>query len=131
MTVIVRGILMAGTQKRVLIVEDERPLSHALDLKLQHEGFETVIAQNGEECLKAIEEQQFDVVLLDLVMPVLDGFQVLEQLQKKPNHPAVFVLSNLSQSEDEDRVYKLGAKRYFIKSDTPLEVIVAAVKEVV
>lgn len=120
---------MAGTQKRVLIVEDERPLSHALELKLQHEGFITVVAQNGEECLKAISEQLFDVVLLDLVMPVLDGFQVLEKLQGMASHPTVFVLSNLSQAEDEDRVLKLGAKKYFIKSDTSLEVIVEEVKK--
>lgn len=121
---------MVGTQKRVLIVEDERPLSHALDLKLQHEGYETVVAQNGEECLKALEEQEFNVVLLDLVMPVLDGFQVLAELQKKPNPPAVIVLSNLSQTEDESRVLKLGAKKYFIKSDTPLETIVNEVKQI-
>jgi DNA-binding response OmpR family regulator len=121
---------VADTQKRVLIVEDERPLSHALELKLQHEGFETVVAENGEACLKAIDEQTFDIVLLDLVMPIFDGFQVLEQLQKKPNSPAVFVLSNLSQAEDEDRVLKLGAKKYFIKSDTSLEVIVNEVKQV-
>ncbi len=121
---------MTDTKKRVLIVEDERPLSHALELKLQHEGFDTVIVQNGEECLKAIDEQEFDVVLLDLVMPILDGFQVLEQLQKKSNHPTIFVLSNLSQSEDEDRVIKLGAKKYFIKSDTPLETIINEVKQV-
>lgn len=120
---------MAGTQKRVLIVEDERPLSHALELKLQHEGFATMVAQNGEECLKAINEQDFDVVLLDLVMPVIDGFQVLEQLQQKTKRPTVFVLSNLSQAEDEDRVRKLGAKKYFIKSDTPLEIIVNEVKQ--
>ncbi len=120
---------MADAQKRVLIVEDERPLSHALDLKLRHEGFVTVVASNGEECLKALEEQEFDVVLLDLVMPVLDGFHVLEQLQTKPKKPVIFVLSNLSQAEDEDRVLKLGAKKYFIKSDTPLEVIVNEVKQ--
>ena len=120
---------MTDAQKRVLIVEDERPLSHALELKLQHEGFATVLAQNGEECLKAINEQTFDVVLLDLVMPVLDGFQVLEQLQNKENRPAVFVLSNLSQAEDEDRVIKLGAKKYFIKSDTPLETIINEVRQ--
>lgn len=120
---------MADAQKRVLIVEDERPLAHALELKLQHEGFATVVAQNGEECLKAIDEHEFDVVLLDLVMPVLDGFQVLEQLQKKPKKPVVFVLSNLSQAEDEMRVRALGAKKYFIKSDTPLEVIVNEVKQ--
>lgn len=121
---------MPDAQKRVLIVEDERPLSHALDLKLQHEGFTTVVASNGEECIKALNEQEFDVVLLDLVMPVFDGFQVLEELQKKEKRPTVFVLSNLSQAEDEDRVLKLGAKKYFIKSDTPLEVIVNEVKQV-
>ena len=120
---------MAGSQKRILIVEDERPLSHALDLKLQHEGFATAIAQNGEECLKLIDEQTFDVVLLDLMMPVLDGFQVLERLQQKTNRPTVFVLSNLSQAEDEQRVLKLGAKKFFIKSDTPLGVIVDEVKK--
>lgn len=116
--------------KKVLIVEDEKPLAHALELKLQHEGFATTVATNGEECLKLLNEQTFDVVLLDLMMPVLDGFQVLEELQKKPQQPAVFVLSNLSQTEDEQRVLKLGAKKYFIKSDTPLGIIVEEVKKV-
>jgi DNA-binding response OmpR family regulator len=119
---------MTKGQKRVLIVEDEKPLSHALELKLQHTGFVTTVAQNGQECLKLISESDFDVVLLDLMMPVLDGFQVLEQLQQKPKKPKVFVLSNLSQAEDEQRVLKLGAQKYFIKSDTPLEVIVEEVK---
>lgn len=120
---------MDSAQKRILIVEDERPLSHALELKLQHEGFETFVADNGEDCIKAINEQTFDIVLLDLVMPVLDGFQVLEQLQSKPNKPSIFVLSNLSQAEDENRVLKLGAKKYFIKSDTSLESIVNEIKQ--
>ena len=120
---------MADGQKRVLIVEDEKPLSHALELKLQHEGFDTAVAQNGEECLKLVDEQKFDVVLLDLMMPVLDGFQVLERLGQKPTRPTVFVLSNLSQAEDEQRVLALGAKKFFIKSDTPLGVIVEEVKQ--
>ncbi|MEK7152872.1 MAG: response regulator [Patescibacteria group bacterium] len=116
-------------QKRVLIVEDEKPLSHALDLKLQHEGFATTVAQNGQECLALIDSKTFDVVLLDLMMPVLDGFQVLEQLQQKSVRPTVFILSNLSQPEDEARVLKLGAKKYFVKSDTSLSVIVEEVKQ--
>lgn len=119
---------MAGV-KRVLIVEDEKALSHALDLKLQHEGFETFVANSGEECLSALKEHTFDIMLLDLVMPTLDGFQVLEALQGKASSPAIFVISNLSQSEDEARVLKLGAKKYFIKSETSLEVIVNEVKK--
>lgn len=117
---------MSG-QKKVLIVEDEKPLAHALQLKLEHDGCTAVIAKNGQECLQLIEEQEFDVVLLDLMMPVLDGFQVLEQLQSKSKKPTVFVLSNLSQGEDEQRVIGLGAKKYFIKSDTPLSMIVEEV----
>jgi DNA-binding response OmpR family regulator len=116
------------TTKRVLIVEDERPLAHALELKLQHEGFEAVIATNGQECLDLIDKEHFDVILLDMMMPVMDGFQVLQQLQTRPVKPVVFVLSNLSQHEDESRVLGAGAKKYFIKSNTPLSVIIEEVK---
>lgn len=114
--------------KHILIVEDERPLSHALDLKLQHEGFETKIATNGQEALDALKDGTFDVVLLDMMMPVMDGFQVLQEMQKMPNKPVVFVLSNLSQHEDESRVIAAGAAKYFIKADTPLAVIVEEIK---
>lgn len=117
-------------QKHILIVEDEKPLSHALQLKLEHEGFVVTAASDGQECLDLIDAGQFDIVLLDLIMPVLDGFQVLEQLKKKPKMPAVFVLSNLSQHEDEERVLQLGARKFFIKSDTPLTLIVEEVKKV-
>ena len=118
-------------QKHVLIVEDERPLSHALELKLQHEGFLTTVATNGQECLNLLETQHFDVMLLDLIMPEVDGFQVLEHIQNKPDKPITFVLSNLSQHEDEERVLALGAHKFFIKSDTPLTVIIDEVKQVV
>jgi len=118
-----------ATQKHILIVDDEKALSHALDLKLQHEGFTTSVAHNGDECLKALEKDAYDIVLLDVMMPVLDGFQVLERLKNMPTKPTVFVLSNLSQGEDEARVYELGAKKYFVKSNTPLSVIVDEVKK--
>ena len=121
---------MTDVQKSVLIVEDEKPLSHALELKLQHEGFSVMTASNGQECLDLLAKQQFNVVLLDLIMPVLDGFQVLEQIKKLSNQPAVFVLSNLSQHEDEERVLALGARKMFIKSDTPLTTIVEEVKKI-
>lgn len=121
---------MADTSKAVLVVEDERPLSHALELKLQHEGFAVTVASNGQEALDLLSNKHFDVALLDLIMPEIDGFQVLEQLQKKPNVPAIFVLSNLSQREDEERVLALGARKFFIKSDTSLTTIVDEVKRV-
>lgn len=119
---------MIATQKSVLVADDERPLAHALELKLQHEGYAVTVATNGEECLARLESQHFDVLLLDLMMPVLDGFQVLETLRYKKNPPIVFILSNLSQQEDEDRVLALGAKKFFIKSDTPLATIIEEIK---
>ena len=117
-----------ASQKRVLIVEDEKPLAHALELKLKHEGFDVVIAQNGQEALYLIEQSKFDVALLDLMMPVVDGFQVLDKAKDNPDKPIFFVLSNLSQKEDEQRVLALGAKKFFIKSNTPLSTIVEEVK---
>jgi DNA-binding response OmpR family regulator len=114
--------------KQVLIVEDERPLAHALELKLKHEGFEATVANNGEEGLKLIKSGKFDVVLLDMMMPVMDGFHVLLELKDMPNRPTIFVLSNLSQREDESHVLAAGASKYFIKSDTPLAVIVEEVR---
>lgn len=121
---------MTDVAKTVLIVEDERPLSHALELKLQHEGFDVTVASNGRECLDLIENKHFDIVLLDLIMPEVDGFQVLEELKQRSDAPAVFVLSNLSQREDEERVLALGARKFFIKSDTSLTTIVEEVKQV-
>lgn len=119
---------MAG-QKRVLIVEDEKPLSHALELKLGREGFATTVMTNGQDALDILQKEVFDVMLLDLMMPTMDGFQVLEQMRSSGRPmPVVFVLSNLSQHEDEERVLALGAKKYYIKSDTPLSIIVEEVK---
>jgi CheY-like chemotaxis protein len=115
--------------KKVLIVEDERPLAHALELKLQNEGYSTAVARSGQEALDAVQTDRYDVMLLDLIMPGIDGFQVLQQLTGSPNRPTtIFVLSNLSQREDEDRVIALGAKKYFIKSNTSLSTIVEEVK---
>ncbi|HEX8762976.1 MAG TPA: response regulator [Candidatus Saccharimonadales bacterium] len=118
-----------ANQKKVLIVEDEKPLSHALTLKLTNEGFVVTTAQNGQECLDAVKKGHFDIILLDLMMPVMDGFQVLQKLKEFGPMPYVIVLSNLSQREDEERVLSLGAQKYFIKSNTPLAVIVDEVKK--
>ena len=114
--------------KRVLIAEDEKPLSHALELKLQHEGYETVAVGDGEACLKLLESEHFDILLLDLLMPVMDGFSVLERLKDHPDRPVIFTLSSLGQHEDEKRVLGLGVKKYFSKATVQLETIVDEVK---
>ncbi len=115
-------------KKRILIVEDERPLAHALELKLGHEGYETVIAATGTVGLKMATEEQFDLILLDVILPELDGFSVLIQLKEKGNKTPVIILSNLGQDEDRAKAKALGAIDYMVKSNAPLADIVEAVK---
>lgn len=116
--------------KNVLIIEDEKPLAKALQLKLQKVGHSVYVARNGQEGLEAAAQQKFNVVLLDLIMPGMDGFKVLEKLKELPQKPAVFVLSNLSQTEDEQRARQLGAQKYLIKSDTPLATIIEEINKI-
>ncbi len=120
---------MSTVVKKVLVVEDERPMAHALQLKLTHAHFEVETAENGEEGLRLIEKGDFSLVLLDLVMPKLDGFSVLEKMKQKNIKTPVMILSNLSQEEDEKRVKTLGAKAFFVKSDTPIASIVEEVQK--
>jgi DNA-binding response OmpR family regulator len=117
-------------RKNLLIVEDEHPLAHALELKFAHEGFEPCIATDGAKALELASKRKFDVILLDLIMPGVDGFTFLEEMQRSKSKTPVIVLSNLGQDEDKERAKKLGAKGYFVKSNTPILEIVKQVKSV-
>ncbi len=113
--------------KKILIAEDDVSLSKALKLKLASLGFEVAVAEDGEEAMSLVKRQTFDLMLLDLMMPKLDGFGVLEELKKLKHKPVVFVNSNLSQAADKERAMKLGADAYLIKSDVSLKDIVAKI----
>lgn len=113
-----------GSKKQILIIEDERPLAHALELKLQHEGFDTAVALNGEDGLEKALAEKFDLILLDLIMPKIDGFTVLQELKDHNVKTAVIVLSNLGQDEDQQRAKTLGAVDYFVKANTPIAEII-------
>lgn len=115
-------------KKRVLIAEDEKPIAKALHLKLSSSDYEAVVAKNGEEALAKLKEEHFDVLLLDLMMPIVDGFMVLERLKETENSIPVIILSNLSQEEDIQKAKELGAKDFFVKSNTPISEVVDYVK---
>ncbi len=120
---------MAQSNKiKILIGEDEKALSRALELKLSHEGFDVVVADTGEAVLAAMAKEKFNLLLLDLVMPNKDGFAVLEELKEKGSTVPVIVTSNLGQEEDKKRVEQFGVKDYFIKSNTPITEIIAKIK---
>lgn len=120
---------MPTSKKKVLIVEDEKPMARALELKLTHAGFEANAVFNGEEGMALLQKETYALILLDLVMPKMDGFKVLEALQDKKITTPVIVLSNLSQQDDEKRAKALGAKEFFIKSDTPIATIVEKISQ--
>lgn len=116
--------------KRILIIEDEKPLARALELKLTHAGFETKNAANGEEGLALLKQESFDLILTDLMMPKVDGFAVLTALRERGNATPVIVLTNLSQVEDEKRARMLGAMGFFVKSDISVAEIVERIRRV-
>lgn len=114
--------------KKILIAEDEKPMAKAMQLKLVSEGFEVSIAGNGKQALEKLAKEKFDLLILDLVMPVKDGFVVLEELKKSKRKMPVIVASNLSQEDDVKRAKSLGARDFFVKSDTPISGVVERVK---
>lgn len=122
---------MEPTQKKILIIEDEKPLSRALELKLTHEGFLVKVLFNGEGFLPLVKSENFSLVICDLIMPKVDGFQVLQTMKDNDIKIPVIILTNLSQPEDEKRVRDLGATEFLIKSDTPLLKIVENIKTLI
>lgn len=121
---------MKSASKKILIVEDEKPLARALELKLTHEGFEVHVLSNGEGVIPLIETEKISLIICDLIMPKVDGFQILTAIKEKGIKIPVIVLTNLSQAEDEKRVRSLGATEFFVKSDTPLLKIVEYIKNI-
>lgn len=118
---------MAPIAKKILIIEDEKPMARALELKLAHAGFDAEAAFNGEDGIELLQKETYALVLLDLVMPKMGGFTVLKFLKEKKIKTPAMVLTNLSQEDDEKRAKALGAKRFFIKSNTPIAAIVEQV----
>lgn len=120
---------MDSDPKKILIIEDEKPLARALELKLIHEGFLVEVLPNGEGFIPMLEGKIFSLIICDLIMPKVDGFQILQMMKDKKIKIPIIVLTNLSQPEDEKRVRGLGATDFLIKSDTPLLKIIEKVKE--
>ncbi len=118
---------MVGS-KKILIVEDEKPIAKAMELKLNSSGFVAKAVGNGEEALAMLEKEEFNLLIVDLVMPKMDGFGLLEALNEKGSTVPVIVSSNLSQDEDFKKAKDLGAVDYFIKSNTPISKIVEYVQ---
>lgn len=112
--------IMPNRLNRILIAEDDTFILKILKRNLKSD-FEIDSANTGLEAIQKIHAFDYKLVLLDLVMPEMGGFEVLEQLQKEKNKTPVVVFSNLAQEEEKDRAYQLGANGYFVKSDTDID----------
>ena len=120
---------MTKTDFKILIVEDDPFLSKVLGATLKNEGLEVDLAHDGEAALDFIGKNNYKVILLDLVMPVKNGFDVLAELKKKKNKTPVLVFTNLSQEEDKREVMNLGAKGFYVKSNIAISEIIKVVRE--
>jgi CheY-like chemotaxis protein len=117
--------------RRILLAEDDRFLRRAAETTLKQQGYTVITAADGEEALRVARSQPLDLILLDLIMPKLNGFQVLNALKKDAPTALipVIILSNLGQDRDVQQAMEAGATAYFIKADLSLHALVQRVEE--
>jgi DNA-binding response OmpR family regulator len=116
---------------KIAIVEDDIAIVQMYQLKFRAEGYEVAFAEDGEQGLQLIEEFQPDIVLLDLMMPVMNGTEVLKKLRKEDwgKDLKVIVLTNMSESEAPDEMNELGVEEYIVKSDLTPKEVTAKIKQ--
>jgi len=116
--------------KKILLVEDDQFLIDIYQKKLKDSGFEVEVAKDGEKALEILKEKEFDLMLLDIVLPRIDGWKILEEIRKMKGEKKdlekmkIVIWSNLGEKEDVKKGLSLGATSYLIKANfTPSEVV--------
>jgi len=128
---IIKNEINLANAKKIILIEDDRYLCRAYKDGLERAGFRLILAYDGKEGLEKIKTEKPDLVLLDLVMPVLDGFKVLKELKNDDNtrHLPIVVLTNLGQDEDIKKGMDLGAVDYLIKTEYSMREVIEKVKK--
>ncbi len=123
---------MPKNNTKVLVAEDDKFLVKAFAAKLAKDGFDVIVAGNGNEAITEAKKNKPDIILLDLIMPQKNGFDALYELKQNEETKdiPVIITSNLSQEIDIKRGKDLGADDYLVKSDTPIQEIIAKIKQV-
>ena len=117
---------MEGKKGKILLVEDDQMIVEMYKLRLEADGFEVVVTDKGSRALELAQQERFNIILLDVILPETDGFSILQGLksEEKTKNIPVLLLTNLGQESDKDKGIQLGAADYFVKSQhTPAEVL--------
>jgi len=117
--------------KKILVVEDDPFLSNLLKIRLEKERLNVILAKDGDEAIKKIQETDPDLILLDLILPKKSGFEVLQNISLDPNfkNKPVVIISNLGQTIDVQKAKELGAVEYFIKAKISIDDLILKIKE--
>jgi DNA-binding response OmpR family regulator len=116
---------MSEQKTKVAIIEDDMAIVQMYRMKFEHEGYEVATAADGAGGLQLIEDFEPDIILLDLMMPNMNGLEMLAKLRNQPSgHQAkIVVLTNMGDTETATRVYKMAADDYIVKAEmTPKQV---------
>jgi len=116
---------------KILLVEDDNNLREIFEMRLQAEGYETLTASDGEEALVVALKEKPELIIADVMMPKMSGFEMLETMRAAPDTSKikVIMMTALGQAEDQARDEKLGVVKYLVKSQVTLEDFVRVVKE--
>jgi len=119
--------------KKILLIEDENLMIELLEKKLTQEGYEVLVAKDGVEGVEKMREASPDIILLDIIMPRMGGFEVMETMSKDEELKKIpiIVISNSGQPVELDRAKRLGARDWLIKTEfDPQEVIDKVIKQI-
>jgi DNA-binding response OmpR family regulator len=124
---------MPEESKKIMIVEDDRFLSFLMKARLEKDGFTVLQVFDGEEAIQLLKTEKPSLVILDLIMPKVTGFEVLKTISMTPElaRIPVVIVSNLAQDSDIEKARELGAKEYFIKVKVSIDDLVEKIKALV
>jgi|SRR3989344_5863545 len=116
--------------KKILLIEDEPLLANLLKQRLEANSFEVMLARDGEEGLKILRDTKPDLILLDIILPKISGFELMETLRSNTSfqQAPIVIISNLGQDNDIEKGQSLGAVGYFIKAKISIEDLVNQLK---
>ena len=122
----------SSKNKKILVIEDEATLQRALSEVLSKEGYEVVFALDGSKGLELAQKENPDLILLDIILPKMDGFEVLKKIKENDeiSKIPIIILTNLSDVNDIQKALDLGATTYLVKADFHIEDVLKKIEKV-